>query len=126
MGPFVSPWRWNSVAKTVRGGRRLQNRVRRVLPTQQETRNLATSAEKRKWNRDGINIKRERRLQEAKEYLQTTVEKDSSRLQKDTANGNPFLFLVLFPVAMTAVVVMLRDDLQEELAEMGRSVRREK
>lgn len=75
-------------------------------------RRLATSAEKRKWSREGI-TKRERRLMLAQELV-------AKEPPKKIRDGNPFLLLVVFPVAMTGVVVMLREDLRSELAQMGR------
>jgi hypothetical protein len=51
----------------------------------------------------------------------TTNEKKGPEKTKDI---NPFLFLVVFPLAMTGLVVTLRDDLRQQLADMGRRLTR--
>ena len=88
-------------------------------------RNLAaTSAEKRKWRREGVRTKRERLFQQIPTLEPSIGATKASAKRAPSHGGNPFLFLVVFPVAMTGVVVMLRDDLRQELAEMGRKVGR--
>lgn len=81
-------------------------------------RKLATSAEKRKW-KSGAKSKRERRL----ESLENFPPEGLSKKKEGSDDGNPFLFLVVFPVIMTGAVVLLRDDLREELVHRGRTFR---
>ncbi len=76
-------------------------------------RTFATSAEKRKWKRQGMS-KKEKQIDSVVEEM---LEKNSKEESKDV---NPFLFLVVFPVVMTGLVVTLRQDLREELIEKGR------
>lgn len=70
-------------------------------------RTLATSAEKRKW-------KQSSRKQRKKYLLEEVLPEE----EKGT-DGNPFIFLVVFPVAMTGLVVLFRADLREQLADLG-------
>mmetsp|Transcript_12010 Transcript_12010/g.22257 ORF Transcript_12010/g.22257 Transcript_12010/m.22257 type:complete len:126 (-) Transcript_12010:421-798(-) len=76
---------------------------------------FASSAEKRKRKRQGM-TKRERRMAELQDLL-------PQELPDKVSDGNPFLFLVVFPVVMTLLVVTFRDDLREELKEQGRAWR---
>lgn len=72
----------------------------------------ATSADKRKWSREGVRTKRERMLQQQHLVLEPLLNAAKAPTKKTPSDGgNPFLFLVVFPVAMTGVVVMLRDDI---------------
>ena len=76
------------------------------------SRSLATSAQKRKWKRQNVSSKKQEKL---------FLEDESTRVKSKSKEvaGNPFLFLVVFPVAMAAVVVFLREDLRDELKDLG-------
>ena len=77
---------------------------------------FATSAEKRKWKREGMSHKERLRISLLNE-TNSSKEKISPEKGRDI---NPFLFLVVFPLAMTGLVVTLRDDLRQQLADAGR------
>lgn len=96
--------RWNSSPKSV--GMALSG-VHHQQCTRPARRNLATSAERRKW-------KERPKLSHKEQKLLLLEETENAKKPKDD-DGNPFLFLVVFPVVMTGLVVFLRQDLREEL-----------
>ena len=81
---------------------------------QQQQRHHATSAQKRKW-------KRQQQQQTGnKQFINEVVDKHSnSSSSSGTMNWRPIFFLGVFPLIMSGVVVLLRDDLREELEEKG-------
>ena len=81
-----------------------------------QTSTFATSAEKRKWKREGMSQKERERLS----LLNQTNSLNAKGTPEKAKDINPFLFLVVFPLAMTGLVIMLRDDLRQQLADMGR------
>ena len=87
----------------------------RLVRTSQ-CRSLATSAQKRKWQREQGN---KRFLK--KKYAALTTEEAATTNQKSTRNVSwqPLFFLGVFPVFLSVVVVLSRDDLREEVNEKG-------
>lgn len=79
-------------------------------------RSLATSAQKRKWQREQGN---KRFLK--KKYAALTTEEVATSNQKSAGNVSwqPLFFLGVFPVFLSVVVVLSRDDLREEVNEKG-------
>lgn len=81
-------------------------------------RTLGTSAQKRKWQR--LESKRKQQdllLEDAnnQQIVPTSTKEDG---------GNPFLFLVVFPIAMTGLVVLFRADFREQALELAPEVQR--
>ena len=99
-------------AATARRGWYLIERQGGVL----QRHSFATSAEKRKWKRDGMSHKEKIRMSLLNE-ANSSKEKITQKKDRDI---NPFLFLVVLPLAMTGLVVTLRDDLRQQLADAGR------
>jgi hypothetical protein len=86
---------------------------------QQQHRHLATSAQKRKWKQ-----KRQQQQQCSKQsnngFFDEINQIDSDPTSAGgTVNWRPIFFLGVFPLIMSGVVVLLRDDLREELEERG-------
>jgi hypothetical protein len=93
-----------------------------------EMRLMATSAEKRKWRRlskvnpnlldeeEALlrNVRNEKELELNKRSKAKNASSTSSG-----SNAHPFFFLVVFPVLLTGLVVLTREDLREELDQKG-------
>jgi hypothetical protein len=77
--------------------------------TRAQHRHLATSAQKRKWDGKQKPSKKDQNL---------SLSEETTNAKKPKDDGNPFLFLVVFPVVMTGLVVVLREDLRDELRSM--------
>ena len=79
-------------------------------------RSLATSAQKRKWQREQGN---KRFLK--KKYAALTTEEVATTNQNSArkVSWQPLFFLGVFPVFLSVVVVLSRDDLREEVNEKG-------
>jgi hypothetical protein len=72
---------------------------------------MATSAEKRKWRR-------------LSKYEVDPIQLEASKKKYPSSptsgsNAHPFFFLVVFPVLLTSLVVLTREDLREELDQKG-------
>ena len=78
-------------------------------------RHLATSAQKRKWLREEGNKSFVKKKHDA-----LAAEEAGTTKQKSTKNNwQPLFFLGVFPVFMSVVVVLSRDDLREEVNTKG-------
>lgn len=108
-----------------------RGRIGRVATTTSNARRqLATSAQKRKWKQQ----QQQQESQGGKSPKFAKYEKDSAlewkentntnsqRNKADDADWNPFLFLGVFPVVMTGLFVMIRKDLREDFARLGKSI----
>lgn len=81
-----------------------------------QSRRLATSAQKRKWQREQGS---KRFLK--KKYAALSTEEVATTKQKSAKNDiwQPLFFLGVFPVFLSVAVVLSRDDLREEVNEKG-------
>ena len=82
-----------------------------------QTRHLATSAQKRKWQREQGNkpfLKKKYAALTAEEARTTAKQKSNKK-----NNWQPLFFLGVFPVFLSVVVVLSRDDLREEVNAKG-------
>jgi K+-sensing histidine kinase KdpD len=91
---------------------------------------MVTSAEKRKWRRLSQQKLDPKLLEEEEAILRNArAEKEQSKKSKtkesssssssESSNAHPFFFLVVFPVLLTSLVVLSREDLREELDQEG-------
>lgn len=95
-----------------------------VLPV---GRRMATSAEKRKMQRLSSKKMDPKLLEEEDELLRTVEQRAKNATAAGEHQGtppssdwsHPFFFLVVFPVMLTSLVVLTRDDLREELDQKG-------
>mmetsp|Transcript_17900 Transcript_17900/g.49637 ORF Transcript_17900/g.49637 Transcript_17900/m.49637 type:complete len:164 (-) Transcript_17900:202-693(-) len=82
----------------------------------------ATSAQKRKWKRQG-HLKHRgggRMLADDTKVPETSV--SAAEASEKGFDWKPLFFLVIFPLAMTGVVVIAREDLQQEVKDLRLSV----
>jgi hypothetical protein len=81
---------------------------------------MATSAEKRKWRRQQQQKSKKPRIDqkilEEEIGIKTSVKAPDAT---DSSNIQQILFLVLFPLLMTSIVVLTREDLREEAQQKG-------
>ena len=85
---------------------------------------LATSAQKRKWKKQEQKTgKRTRsKRQEQGELLLQEEERRVSKadeIREKGVNWKPIFFLGIFPIAMSGLVILLREDLREEVKAKG-------
>ncbi|KAG7342005.1 hypothetical protein IV203_007097 [Nitzschia inconspicua] len=90
---------------------------------------MATSAEKRKWRRLSKQESNPKILEQEDSMLQNTgndkkmvtnkMTKNASSSTSEPSNAHPFFFLVVFPVLLTSLVILTREDLREELDQKG-------
>jgi hypothetical protein len=84
-------------------------------------RGLATSKQKRKLQEKGI--LKTRQGKNIEPNLTTNkvdpIQKQAEAIRQEGVNWKPIFFLGIFPVAMSSLVVLMRDDLREELEEKG-------
>lgn len=64
--------------------------------------------------------KNDERLKLSLFHDKNSLNEKGSPSEKSKKDINPFLFLVVFPVAMTGLVVTMREDLRQQLAAVGR------
>ena len=84
-------------------------------------RGLATSKQKRKLQERGILKTRQGRSIEPNPTTDKAdyIQKQAEAIRQEGVNWKPIFFLGIFPVAMSGLVVLTRDDLREELEEKG-------
>jgi hypothetical protein len=97
--------------------------------TATQRRLLATSKQKRKWIKEQGNNKPfmkkkyasilEKEATEGTSKTDTKITATSSSSTTATTNWRPFFFLGVFPILMSGIVVLSREDLREEVEKKG-------
>jgi hypothetical protein len=84
-------------------------------------RGLATSKQKRKLQEKGILKTRQGNTMESNPTTNNVdpIQEQAEAIRQEGVNWKPIFFLGIFPVAMSGLVVLMRDDLREELEEKG-------
>jgi hypothetical protein len=84
-------------------------------------RGLATSKQKRKLEKKGIIKTRQGKIIESNATTNKVdpIEIQAEAIRQEGVNWKPIFFLGIFPVAMSGLVVLSREDLREELEEKG-------
>ena len=106
------------------GGMSLSSLHVLVSKTTTQRRFLATSKQKRKWVREQGNNKPFMKKKYAsileKEAVGGTSNIDTKvNSSSTTTNWRPFFFLGVFPILMSGIVVLSREDLREEVEKKG-------
>lgn len=114
----------SGTCSSIAGGMSLSSLHVLVSKTTTQRRFLATSKQKRKWVREQGNNKPFMKKKYAsileKEAAGGTSNIDTKvNSSSTTTNWRPFFFLGVFPILMSGIVVLSREDLREEVEKKG-------